>query len=311
VLASLEYCSGMSIIKKLLSRVRSKWVSWFHAFASGSKISYMQEQVRELQKTNDYLMSIWLQGEQPFPNPLNAFGRKYFSQADEDGILLEILRRIGRNSGICLEIGAGDGTENNTLVLATRGWRTIWVDATPLAFDSECNPTLLSHQQVFVTAETAVQTVKSGMRKLSVRDLHVVSIDIDGNDGYLAEALLDDGFRPEVFVVEINELLPPPVKFAQRYDPKHVWDKTKNSGWSLQSFNDLLAARGYFCVGCNGQTGVNAFFVRSDFEEFFRDLPRDLDRLFVGRSVHPYKYRDHRTQISPRLIENILRDIQL
>jgi len=28
-------------------------------------------------------------------NPLNSFGQKYFSQNDEDGILLEILKRIG------------------------------------------------------------------------------------------------------------------------------------------------------------------------------------------------------------------------
>src|SRR5215510_14214965 len=32
--------------------------------------------------------------QQNHPNPLNRFGKKCFSQADEDGITIEILRRI-------------------------------------------------------------------------------------------------------------------------------------------------------------------------------------------------------------------------
>ena len=34
------------------------------------------------------------------PNPINAFGKKCFSQTDEDGITIEILRRIA-----CLDNG--------------------------------------------------------------------------------------------------------------------------------------------------------------------------------------------------------------
>jgi hypothetical protein len=54
-------------------------------------------------------------------NPLNKCGRKYFSQADEDGITLEILRRIDARSGTFAEIGVGNGLENNTLILLAAG----------------------------------------------------------------------------------------------------------------------------------------------------------------------------------------------
>ncbi len=301
----------MSLSNKIRRRVNSKFADWFHAFAQGSKLHYLSEQVRELQKMNDYLMSLWLQGKPPSPNPLNSFGRKYFSQSDEDGILLEILRRIGKDHGVCLEIGAGDGTENNTLILASRGWKTIWIDAQPLAFDSDCNPRLLAHRRVFVNSENLCGVIDDCLKALEADVIDVISIDVDGNDGYLAGALLDGGIRPEVFIVEINELIPPPINYQQAYRPNHVWDKSRNVGISLQSLADLLSPHGYLCVGCNGQTGVNAFFVSETFAERFLDIPRPLGELFVGRSIHPYKYRDHRTQIDSRLIENILRSARV
>ena len=62
------------------------------------------------------------------PNPLNKFGKKCFSQTDEDGITLEILRRIKQiTNGVYAEFGVGDGTENNTLILAALGWKGFWV----------------------------------------------------------------------------------------------------------------------------------------------------------------------------------------
>ncbi|MFM9048194.1 MAG: hypothetical protein ACKOOH_11185 [Cyanobium sp.] len=70
------------------------------------------------------------------PNPLNAFGKKCFSQTDEDGITIEILRRIGcLDNGTYAEYGVGDGTENNTLILAALGWRGFWVGGETLRPD--------------------------------------------------------------------------------------------------------------------------------------------------------------------------------
>ena len=70
------------------------------------------------------------------PNPLNAFGKKCFSQADEDGITLEILRRLGNiHNGVYAEYGVGDGVENNTLILAALGWTGFWVGGQELKPD--------------------------------------------------------------------------------------------------------------------------------------------------------------------------------
>ena len=49
-------------------------------------------------------------------------GLKVYSQADEDGIIQEIFKRLGVLKKTFIEIGVGDGTENNTLYLLLQGW---------------------------------------------------------------------------------------------------------------------------------------------------------------------------------------------
>ena len=48
-----------------------------------------------------------------------------FSQSDEDGITIEILKRLKMGKGFFLELGVGDGTENNSLLLLAMGWKGI------------------------------------------------------------------------------------------------------------------------------------------------------------------------------------------
>ena len=56
-------------------------------------------------------------------------GYRVYSQADEDGILHEIFRRIGEGKRTFLELGVGNGLENNTLFLLVQGWSGIWIAA--------------------------------------------------------------------------------------------------------------------------------------------------------------------------------------
>ena len=62
------------------------------------------------------------------PDNPAACGFKVYSQADEDGIIEEICRRLGIERGHFIEIGCGDGRENNSHYLLLKGWRGIWVD---------------------------------------------------------------------------------------------------------------------------------------------------------------------------------------
>jgi len=231
------------------------------------------------------------------PRRLEHFGFRAFSQNDEDGIIAEVFARIGTTNRIFLEIGAGDGLNNNTAYLLAQGWTGAWIDADKRNIDK------IEHTFAGPIREKKVRAKHSFVTRDNVNaivaslnlsgDIDLASIDIDGNDYYVLEAL--EQVKPRVIVIEYNAVFRPPVSWVQAYDPKHVWDEKSNAyGASLTALTKLAETLGYSLVGCN-MTGVNAFYVLSDFaderfagpftsETFFAEPAFELEDAF--RSGH-------------------------
>jgi hypothetical protein len=215
------------------------------------------------------------------PRRLERFGHKCYSQNDEDGILLEIFNRIGVEHSTFIEFGVGNGLENNSLLWLVQGWRGLWIDggaqdaqSIRARFADRIAARQLHFRQAHITAESIDQEfVAAGM----TGGIDLLSIDIDGNDYYVFEAIRSVSAR--VVVIEYNGKFPPPVRWRMPYSPHHHWDGSDWFGASLQSMDDLFAARGYGLVACN-ITGANAFFVRNDL-------------LGEGRFHAPYTAANH------------------
>lgn len=238
-------------------------------------------QIRDLKDLVLFSQTKELQREHP--NPLNRCGKKCFSQADEDGITLEILRRIGAlRDGVFAEFGVGDGTENNTLILAALGWKGFWVGGEELAYRIEGRAAhRVSHLRDWVTLDNIADLAQRGLQAIGAKVIDVISLDLDGNDIYFVEKLLASGNRPKLFIVEYNAKFPPPVRFQITYDPRHTWAGDDYFGASLASFNAVFERFSYRLVCCNSQTGANAFFVDTVFAAEFVDVPTDLTQIYV------------------------------
>jgi hypothetical protein len=196
---------------------------------------------------------------------LLRYGYRVYSQTDEDGIIREIFRRIGEGNRTFFEIGAGNGLENNSLFLLIQGWRGVWIDgsarktlAAKKKFATVIADGRLRVEQHFLTAPSVDETI-AGLKPASEVDL--LSIDLDGNDYYILDAIRV--ISPRVIVAEYNPKFPPDIVWVMEYNETHRWDSTDYFGASLKALEVLLAARGYFLVGCN-ILGSNAFFVRAD-----------------------------------------------
>jgi hypothetical protein len=214
------------------------------------------------------------------PLCLMKFGRKVYSQNDEDGIIAEIFRRIGTESKRFVEIGSGDGRENNTLALILQGWSGGWIDGDPenARRIRACFAPLLDRGQLtFVEGFVTKESVASLIDQVgSLKEIDLFSIDIDGNDFHILETL---DLNARLVVVEYNGKFAPPIEWIMPYDPDHVWDGTDYCSASLSSFERLMRAKGYSLVGCN-ITGINAFFVRSDLAEGKFLAPFTAERHF-------------------------------
>jgi hypothetical protein len=92
-------------------------------------------------------------------------------------------------------------------------------------------------------------------------EIDLLSIDVDGNDIWLLEAI--DLVRPRVIVVEYNATFPPPMSIATAYDATHRWSGTDRAGASLVAIERMARRRGYRLVGC-GIGGVKAFLVQEE-----------------------------------------------
>lgn len=244
-------------------------------------------------------------------NPLTAVPRRYWSQADEDGILEQILTRIGPNSnGVFLEFGVGDGTVCNTLVLLARGWKGGWIGNEELAFDPEPAGRLV-FQQGWITRSNVGSLSKAALSQLGLSwdvappEIDVVSLDLDGNDFHLTKVLLEAGIRPSVWISEYNAKFPVGVNWVMPYDDNHAWAQDDYYGASISAFASLFSSYGYFPVACSAQ-GANVFFVRSEFTDAFTDVPHDLNLLYQPllavskQEYHPVSRRTLETLTSAR-----------
>ena len=253
-------------------------------------------------RARDVLMAqYWARKREAAASPLVRHGAKFFSQNDEDGILLEILRRLGLASGVFAELGVGNGLENNSLILLMHGWRGAWIGGEPLAFEVPARGPL-HFQQAWITRENCCALLAQGLGALGAPRIDVLSVDVDGNDLHVVRELLVARHRPRVLVVEYNGKFPPPVRWTMPYDARHVWDGTDYGGASLQSLADLLEEFGYRLVACN-ITGSNAFFVDVADAAKFADVPADVGALFM-KTEYIVMHPGHET--SPKTIVSFL-----
>ena len=250
-------------------------------------LSQISQQIGQLHIINRYLMNRVIykinDRSDAYKNPFNNYGKRIFSQTDEDGLTFEIIKRLNLKTGVFAEFGVGNGLENNTLSLIAAKWRGFWVGNETLVVNT--NPTNepslnFTYLKDFIRLDNIIPLVQSGLAAIAKSTIDLISLDVDGNDLYFVKKILDEGIHPSVFIVEYNAKFVPPVEFSIEYDDNHSWDHTDYMGASLASFNTLFVEHGYFLVCCNTATGTNAFFVKKEFRDLFPEVPDDIDRIW-------------------------------
>lgn len=187
---------------------------------------------------------------------------KVFSQNGEDGIIVEIFNRIGVTNRYFVEFGIQSGVEGNCILLAdVFGWSGLFIEADAAdhaSLQRKYQGTAVSTLNEFVTADRFDAILEAAGVPL---EPDLLSIDIDGNDIYVWDALA--GFRPRVVVIEYNSGIQEDGPLAQPHTPDRGWDGTGAYGSSLEALEVVATRKGYVFVHTD-LAGVNAFFVRSD-----------------------------------------------
>jgi hypothetical protein len=199
------------------------------------------------------------------PRHLIHFEHQTYSQNGEDGIVEEILRRIGVRNRTFLEIGTGSGLQCNTAMRLAQGWSGWWVEGNPRAprkMRRHFANALDSGQLQVINALVTAENIGALLAEHGVPDeVDLFSLDVDRNTYWIWNALTQ--FRPRAIVIEYNASYPAGVDWKVEYDAAKWWNGTHYYGASLKALELLGKSFGYSLVGCES-TGVNCFFVRDD-----------------------------------------------
>jgi hypothetical protein len=173
--------------------------------------------------------------------------RQGFSYSSEERILGKYIAELlpPDHSQTVVDIGAGNGVRwSNTYSLFQKGWKGVGIEA-----DGEKFCRLVRAYKNLPQAHACHSTANPDnivplLKSLGVESgFSVLSVDIDGNDYWVLKAVLSE-FRPSLIVTEINEKIPPPLRFLCKYTPdSHL--RHHFYGYSIAVLEDLCEEHDY------------------------------------------------------------------
>jgi len=218
---------------------------------------------------------------------LIRYGHKMYSQNEEDGMIREIFNRIGYDNKVFVEIGVQDGLECNTTSLLFADWKGLWIEGSANhvkqlqeRYSSVIDSGRLAIVNSFIDKDNVNAIISSNIKE---KEIDLLSIDIDGNDYYIFEAI--SCISPRVVVIEYNSKFFPPIQYCMKYQETFVWQGDDNFGASLKFLEIKFKEKGYSLVGCD-VIGANAFFVRSDVVGKFFLEPFTAENHYESPKYH-------------------------
>jgi hypothetical protein len=228
-------------------------------------------------------------------------GFRIFSQFDEDGIMVFLLGAIGIGPGKFVDIGGGDGIHaSNCANLALNfGFHGLFIDKDLDEIQKgerfySNHPDTRLYPPKFEQSMVKRTNVNQVIRNAGFEgEIDVLSIDIDGNDYWIWEAV--ECISPRIVLIETH------VEFGMKsivvpYDENYVWERGVHPqylGASPVAMTKLARRLGYRLVGAN-RFGFNVFYVRNDLG---KDLIPEIE---VGEVL-----RHERNKERMRLFEEV------
>ena len=201
---------------------------------------------------------------------LTDYEFKIFSQRGEDGIIQHLIRHVPIKNETFIEFGAETYIESNTrFLMMNNNWNGLIMDGSEENMRSVRQSSWfwmydLIAKSAFIDAEN----INGLIAVHGLTDIGLLSIDIDGNDYWVLQALDLSKLNPSILVLEYNALLGRDRAISVPYEKDFNRTRAHYSnlyfGASLMALTDLAVEKGYAFVGCN-LAGSNAFYVKKEF----------------------------------------------
>lgn len=236
--------------------------------------------------------------------PIDNTGYRIFSQFDEDGIFVFLFAIIGTCSKTFVDIGSSDGINSNCANLTINlGWNGLFIDGSEEAIRRgekfyKTHPDTMLYPPRFVNAVVKRSNINQIIKDAGFSgEIDLLSIDIDGNDYWIWDAL--ECIRPRVVCIETH------VEFGKKnivvpYDENYSYPGVHRDyhGASPVAMRNLAMRKGYRLVGSN-LYGFNTIYLRNDLAadeipevtvEHILRHPRNTERAKLFEAVKHMPY---------------------
>lgn len=235
---------------------------------------------------------------------------RVFSQWGEDGIIQYLIHRLGIRQKRFVEFGVESYRESNTRFLLLRDrWSGLVLDGSSAhmkTLERDYLPWLydLHYEAVFITRENINDIIR---RHGFDGPLGILSVDIDGNDYWVWEAI--DCVDADIVIAEYNAALGPERAVSVPYKPDFVASSAHYSGQyfgaSLAALTHLAHQKGYYLAGTTS-AGNNAFFLRPRYRELVPE--RRVEEVFTW--PHWRQAREQSGVVSNKSFQESLHDLK-
>lgn len=209
--------------------------------------------------------------------------RGRFSHANEQRILAAYIEELlpCDQPKTVVDIGAGNGVRwSNSYALVSAGWKALGIEADPQKYALLARTyRKFPHAQALLSLADPHNIGGLLSRYDIERNFGVLSLDIDGNDYWVLDSILSE-FRPGLIVTEINENIPPPLRFFVKFDPEFQL-RYHFFGYSIATLGDLCERHDYGILGLEYN---NAFIAPRELgEAHFHDAESAYREGYLAR----------------------------
>ena len=137
-----------------------------------------------------------------------------------------------------VDIGAAnDPNESQSELLLRNGWSGLMFECNPDKF-IPLTKRMREYPVKVISQKVTPNNIIQLLQDSDVPNDFYLSLDIDGYDFYVLSKILTV-YKPQLIISEINEKIPPPIKFTVNYDPEYWWDVSHFYGYSISMLEHI------------------------------------------------------------------------
>lgn len=207
---------------------------------------------------------------------MNHSNNKYYSQYGEDKIIEKYFQKKNIINGTFFEMGAGDGIQySNTKFFSDNGWSGLLVECDDVQYQ-KLKKNYEKNQDIIVANEKCSKEndLNFIFKKYNLKNLDLLSLDIDGLDLTILKLLDFKNFKPKIIIIEYNIYIPNDVEYEDEKNTGNL-----SSAFAIKKF---LNNCNYKLVNC---TFANLIFMEEKFDKEI--IPIGLEK--INENLNPLR----------------------